>query len=132
MQAEDAVQLLENVLRDAKTVTSGYEQHAPVTVNLNEYTRLLAEACEKTWWLGGWQEDSHPDVEQYRDRALTLYEELGDGDRKGVQARLRIHRDIRAYWKWKIGWWKQYYRGREVQRSIVDDEITRLEMLLAE
>jgi hypothetical protein len=95
---------------------------------LTEVAIVQAEAHERAWWAGGYEEED-PDVDDHRDRALTILKGLGN-KRLALAIRKRILTDILDKWRW---WWgDERYMGKEVDDSVVKKELKAVEKQLAE
>jgi tetratricopeptide (TPR) repeat protein len=77
------------------------------------------------WKLGGYAEDSHPDV-VYRDKALAICDSSELTDSKEAKSlKLDIYTQIRDRWYWFEG--QQVVQGTKMQRQALEQEIKALQ-----
>jgi hypothetical protein len=86
-----------------------------------EQARLYA----LVWKLGGYEEDTHPDV-VYRDKALTICDSSALADSKEAKAlKLDIYNHILDRWYWFEG--QQVVQGTKMQRRALEQKLKALQ-----
>ena len=97
------------------------------------YNKLRLEQARLhalVWKLGGYAEDSHPDV-AYRDKALTICDSPELTDSKEAKAlKLEIYTHIMDRWYWFEG--QQVVQGKKRQRPAFEQEIKALQKEIEE
>ncbi len=91
-----------------------------------EQARLYA----LVWKLGGYEEDSHPDV-VYRDKALTICDSsVLSGSKEAKALKLDIYTHILDRWYWFEG--QQVVQGTKMQRPALEQKIKALQKEIKE
>ena len=125
--AEDAVDRLETAI-EVREATG--DEAGALLDKRDRYRILLAEAHMRCWWVGGYQSGDVEDVNQHRDKALVILEQIGEWA-PAFRMRLEILRDTRRDW-WFEGLGKVFLKGRHRPKDELVSEMNRLEKSLRE